>query len=147
MPENSSRRGSDVAVIIFTVMITLLTYPIIINASSASDSSSANVRKLDEVDPIKCSPSCVQTPPPPSPPPPSPPPPACPPPPALPPPPKKVSPYCPPPPPPADLLYITGPPGNLYPVDEQFGAAAGKSFTVVKLSGLIGLVILGFLIL
>ncbi|KFK44392.1 hypothetical protein AALP_AA1G251500 [Arabis alpina] len=137
----SDHRRSDVAVFFFfTVMITLLTCPIITNASSAS-------RKLDEVDPIKCSPSCVQNPPPPSPPPPSPPPPSCPPPPALPPPPpKKVGPYC-PPPPPANFLYITGPPGNLYPVDEQFGAAAGKSFTVVKLSGLIGFGILSFLIL
>lgn len=145
MPGNSHRRGS---VVIFTVMmITLLTCPIIIKASSSSDASLA-ARKLDEVDPIKCSPSCIQNPPPPSPPPPSPPPPACPPPPALPPPPpKKVSSYCPPPPPPANFLYITGPPGNLYPVDEQFGAAAGKSFTVVKLSGLIAFGIIGFLIL
>jgi hypothetical protein len=44
-------------------------------------------------------------------------------------------------------LYITGPPGNLYPVDEQFGAAAGKSFMVVKLSGLIAFGIMAFLIL
>ncbi|XP_010460080.1 PREDICTED: leucine-rich repeat extensin-like protein 3 [Camelina sativa] len=139
MSGNSHRRGS---VVIFSVMlITLLTCPTLINASPSSE------RKLDEVDPIKCSPSCIQNPPPPSPPPPSPPPPACPPPPALPPPPpKKVSPNC-PPPPPANFLYITGPPGNLYPVDEQFGAAAGKSFTVVKLSGLIALGIMGFLIL
>ncbi|XP_010498806.1 PREDICTED: chitin-binding lectin 1-like [Camelina sativa] len=142
MPENSHRRGS---VVIFTVMlITLLTCPTLINASSSD--ASLEARKLDEVDPIKCSPSCIQNPPPPSPPPPSPPPPACPPPPALPPPPpKKVSPNC-PPPPPANFLYITGPPGNLYPVDEQFGATAGKSFTVV-LSGLIALGIMGFLIL
>ncbi|CAN8291871.1 unnamed protein product [Cochlearia groenlandica] len=133
MPENSHRRGSYVAI---NVMITLLTCPIIINASLAS-------RKLDEVDPLKCSPSCIQNPPPPSPPPLSPPPPACPPPPALPPPPKKVSPNCPPPPP-----AITGPPGNLYPVDEQFGAAvAGKSFAVVKLSGLIGFGVFCFLFL
>ncbi|KAL0699900.1 hypothetical protein Bca4012_056022 [Brassica carinata] len=146
MPGSYHCRGSNVAVIVFTVMITLLTCPIIIKASSSSDFSSANMRKLDEVDPIKCSPSCVQNPPPPSPPPPSPPPPACPPPPALPPPPKKVSPNC-PPPPPANFLYITGPPGNLYPVDEQFGAAAGKSFTVVKLAGLIGFGVLGVLAL
>ncbi|XP_024008538.1 leucine-rich repeat extensin-like protein 3 [Eutrema salsugineum] len=145
MPGNSHRRGSDESVLFFTVMITLLTCPIVINASSSSDSSLAS-RKLEEVDPIKCSPSCIQNPPPPSPPPPSPPPPACPPPPALPPPPKKVSPNC-PPPPPANFLYITGPPGNLYPVDEQFGAAAGKGFTVVKISGLIGFGIMGFLIL
>ncbi|CAN8313014.1 unnamed protein product [Cochlearia groenlandica] len=140
MPGKPHRRGSYVAVLFTVMVITLLTCPTLINASSLA------TRKLDEVDPIKCSPSCVQYPPPPSPPPPSPPPPACPPPPALPPPPKKVYPNC-PPPPPANFLYITGPPGNLYPIDEQFGAAAGKSFTVVKLAGLIGLGVLGFLIL
>ncbi|KAL1192215.1 hypothetical protein V5N11_034165 [Cardamine amara subsp. amara] len=146
MRENSYRRGSYVSVVIFTLTITLLTCPIIINASSSSDSSSA-IRKLDEVDPIKCSPSCITYPPPPSPPPPSPPPPACPPPPALPPPPpKKYGPNC-PPPPPANFLYITGPPGNLYPVDQEFGAAAGKSLTVVKLSGIVAFGIMGFLIL
>ncbi|XP_010552717.1 PREDICTED: wiskott-Aldrich syndrome protein family member 2 [Tarenaya hassleriana] len=92
-------------------------------------------------DPIKCTP-CLQSPPPPSPPPPSPPPPSCPPPPALPPPPpKKSGPNCPPPP---SFLYITGPPGNLYPVDQEFGGAAGKSSTAVKLSALLAFGVLAF---
>ncbi|KAI9080460.1 hypothetical protein K1719_037574 [Acacia pycnantha] len=46
-----------------------------------------------------------------------------------PPPPKKNPPssqYC--PPPPASLLYVTGPPGNLYPVDEDFNGASRRSF-------------------
>lgn len=70
--------------------------------------------------------------------PPPPPPPALPPPP--PPPPKKPpTPSCPPPPggsswptvptPPSQYIYITGPPGNLYPVDQYFSGAA-RSFAV-----------------
>ncbi|MED6122235.1 hypothetical protein PIB30_037907 [Stylosanthes scabra] len=56
---------------------------------------------------------------------PSPPPPAIPPPSPPPPPPPKKSPsssYC--PPPPSSFIYITGPPGNLYPVDENFSGAS-----------------------
>ncbi|KAF5442309.1 hypothetical protein F2P56_034979 [Juglans regia] len=86
----------------------------------------------------KCT-SCTQiSPPPPSPPPPCPPPP---PPPALPPPPpspkKPPTQYCPPPPaPPSSFLYITGPPGNLYPIDEDFNGAARDM--VMRLPVLVG---------
>ncbi|KAL9453384.1 hypothetical protein AB3S75_009063 [Citrus x aurantiifolia] len=102
-------------------------------------------RKLDEStgdQGIKCTPSCTQSPPPPSP---SPPPPYPPPPPALPPPappsPKKPpSQYCPPPPPPS-FIYITGPPGNLYPVDSDFNGASKKipsSLPLLVASGILG---------
>ncbi|KAK8529251.1 hypothetical protein V6N13_102185 [Hibiscus sabdariffa] len=89
---------------------------------------------------IKCTPSCVQpSPPPPSPPPPCPPPPS---PPVLPPPTPKKPPtqYCPPPPSPPSFIYITGPPGSLYPIDQTYGAAS-REFEV----GLVGLVC-GFLV-
>ncbi|XVF02836.1 hypothetical protein REPUB_Repub04eG0208700 [Reevesia pubescens] len=98
-------------------------------------------RKLDEStvpgdQGVKCTPSCIQSPPPPSPPPP------CPPPPALPPPPPKKPPtqYCPPPPSPPSFIYITSPPGNLYPIDENFG---GGSLLQVGLLALVS----GFLVL
>lgn len=43
-----------------------------------------------------------------------------------PPPPKKPpTQYC--PPPPASFIYISGPPGNLYPVDENFNGASRRS--------------------
>ncbi|ESQ28105.1 hypothetical protein EUTSA_v10019710mg [Eutrema salsugineum] len=129
MPEITSR--SYLIVIIFTA----IAFPMIINASE----SSAN-RKLEE-EPIKCTP-CLQNPPPPPPPSPPPPSPSCPPPPLPPSPPKKKS-NC--PPPPSTYIYMTGPPGELYPVDQQFGAAAGKSFTVVKISGVIAFGVMGFL--
>ncbi|XP_054775984.1 uncharacterized protein LOC129284503 [Prosopis cineraria] len=79
-------------------------------------------RKLDEttVPPgdQKCSPcgdTVYSSPPPP--------PPPCPPPPS---PKKSPSQYCPPPP---SFIYITGPPGNLYPLDENFNSAGRRSFT------------------
>ncbi|KAL1189922.1 hypothetical protein V5N11_022818 [Cardamine amara subsp. amara] len=126
MHEKSHRAKALTATILTAIVF--LAFPIIINASDSSTN-----RKLEE-DPIKCT-SCLQNPPPPSPPPPSL---SCPP----PPPPKKKS-YC--PPPPSTYLYMTGPPGELYPVDMQFGAAAGKSFTVVKILGLLTFVVMGFL--
>ncbi|GLT36937.1 hypothetical protein SLA2020_112830 [Shorea laevis] len=98
-------------------------------------------------DSVKCTPSCAHSPPPPSPPPPSPPPPppACPPPPALPPPTPKKPPtgYCPPPPP--SFIYITGPPGNLYPIDQDFSGAGRKSDQVGLLLASVGVGILGVL--
>ncbi|EXC04506.1 hypothetical protein L484_001671 [Morus notabilis] len=90
----------------------------------------------------KCTP-CTQNPPPPPPPSPSPPPPSPPPPPKKPP--SPPSPtggqYC--PPPPAPFIYITGPPGELYPVDKDFyynGAAKSGpiSLPILVASGLLG---------
>uniref|UniRef100_A0A2P2QLK1 Nutrient reservoir n=1 Tax=Rhizophora mucronata TaxID=61149 RepID=A0A2P2QLK1_RHIMU len=101
----------------------------------------------------KCSPCSTSPPPPPpsSPPPPPvcppPPPPALPPP-ELPPPPPKKSPsrYCPPPPP--SYIYMTGPPGNLYPIDNNFGGAGRGSavgWPVLIGCGFLGLLVaLGF---
>ncbi|KAK1551912.1 hypothetical protein Q3G72_007118 [Acer saccharum] len=101
-------------------------------------------RKLDEStgggdQGVKCTPSCIPTP---SPPPPSPPPP-CPPPPALPPPPpspaapkKPPTQYCPPPP---SFIYMTGPPGDLYPIDSDFSGARRQLFSPI-LSILVGFV-------
>ncbi|KAI4369034.1 hypothetical protein MLD38_017527 [Melastoma candidum] len=72
-----------------------------------------STRKLDEstIPGVgeKCTP-CSQLPPPPVP---------CPPPPALPPPPPPPTIYC--PPPPSTYIYVAGPLGNLYPVDQYFG--------------------------
>lgn len=128
--QQKTRRAKALAAT-YLMAIVFLAFPMIINASDSSSN-----RKLEE-DPIKCI-SCLQNPPPPSPPPPSL---SCPPPPPPPSPPKKS--YC--PPPPSTYLYMTGPPGELYPVDMQFGAAAGKSFTVVKILGLLTLGVMGFL--
>ncbi|XP_050231227.1 leucine-rich repeat extensin-like protein 6 [Mercurialis annua] len=105
-------------------------------------------RKLDDTTlpstptDVKCAP-CDPSPPPPPPPSPCPPPPALPPP-VLPPPSPKKPPssYC-PPPPPASFIYITGPPGNLYPIDSDFGGA-GRSTGV---SNLIGCGLLGILLI
>lgn len=137
MPEKARRSKYLAATIIMAVMI--LAFSIIINAT---DSSAEN---LDE-DPIKCIP-CLPNPQPPPPPfcPPSPPPPLpSPPPPSPPPPPKEF--YCPPSPQPPPLTYIfLSPPGDLYPIDHDFGAAAaGESYTVVKLVvfGVVGFMIL-----
>ncbi|KAJ6721252.1 LEUCINE-RICH REPEAT EXTENSIN-LIKE PROTEIN 2 [Salix viminalis] len=105
-------------------------------------------RKLDDTTvPVpageKCTP-CTQSPPPPSPPPPvlCPPPP---PPPVLPPPTPKKPPSgdCPPPPPPPSFIYVTGPPGNLYPIDNYFSAASRPA---VGLQVLIGCGLLGLFV-
>ncbi|KAE8716633.1 hypothetical protein F3Y22_tig00110114pilonHSYRG00484 [Hibiscus syriacus] len=95
-------------------------------------------RKLDEGtvpgdQGIKCTPSCtVRSPPPPPPPLP----------PVLPPTTPKNPPtqYCPPPPSPPSFIYMTSPPGNLYPIDQTYGAA-NRKFEV----GLLALVS-GFLV-
>lgn len=79
----------------------------------------------------------------------SPPPPPSPPPPSPPPPPKSPSIYCPPPPatpksppyvptpyvptPPSQYIYITGPPGSVYPIDANF-SGAGRSLSTVGLT-------------
>ncbi|XP_041012788.1 protein TRACHEARY ELEMENT DIFFERENTIATION-RELATED 7A-like [Juglans microcarpa x Juglans regia] len=95
----------------------------------------------------KCMPCNPNSQPPPyPPPPPSPPPPALPPPSPRPPSHKKppTSPLC--PPPPSSFLYITGPPGELYPIDENFNGAAGNLVTrtlpVFISCGLLGLLVL-----
>ncbi|XP_011038660.1 PREDICTED: formin-like protein 20 [Populus euphratica] len=97
-------------------------------------------RKLDESTvpaptEEKCAP-CNPSPPPPSPPPPvlCPPPP---PPPELPPPTPKKPPsgYCPPPPPAPSFIYVTGPPGNLYPIDTDFSAAGRPTVGLQVLIG------------
>ncbi|XP_052204133.1 probable pathogenesis-related protein ARB_02861 [Diospyros lotus] len=98
-------------------------------------------RKLDDVTPpdsgVKCSgcspcnKPCTQYPPPP--------------PPVLPPPPPKKPPSqnCPPPPsPPSAYLYITGPPGNLYPIDQYYsgiGRSSAGGVVVLIGWGLVGL--------
>ncbi|KAL4383327.1 hypothetical protein GQ457_15G003910 [Hibiscus cannabinus] len=81
---------------------------------------------------IKCTPSCAQSPPPPSP------PPACPPPPS---PKKRPKHCCPAAPTPPSVIYTTGPPGSLYPIEQNFGGAT-RSFEV----GLLALVS-GFMVL
>ncbi|GAU29103.1 hypothetical protein TSUD_58690 [Trifolium subterraneum] len=103
-----------------------------------SEVTGVKSRKLDETTvamtngtDVKCG-SCgdYSSPPPPVNPPPSPPPPS---------PKKPPTQYCPPPPSPPSpsYIYITGPPGNLYPIDENFsGASHGqhRSFAVLLLS-------------
>ncbi|KAB2097291.1 hypothetical protein ERO13_A01G152400v2 [Gossypium hirsutum] len=113
-------------------VITIFVYPI----------NSLESRRLDDStvpgdQGIKCTPSCIQSPPPPSLPPPCPPPPS---PPALPPPRPKKPPtqYCPPPPilpSPSSFIYIPDSPGNVYSIDQNFGGA-NRNVAV----GLLGLV-------
>lgn len=102
-----------------------------------------NPRKLDETPAPatngqeKCGTCDNNAPPPPSPPPPEIPPPS-------PPPPKKQKPssnYC-PPPPSSGYIYLTGPPGNLYPVDENFNGASRQRFAgaLPVLAGLLCLI-------
>ncbi|KGN51515.1 leucine-rich repeat extensin-like protein 6 [Cucumis sativus] len=128
-----------------------LNFLLLISPSSAL--TSVTVRRLDDTttptDPnVKCAP-CEQNPP--SPPPPvvypSPPPPSPPPPDVVPyyspPPPKKKepkSPNCPPPPSPS-FMYITGPPGDLYPIDQGYNAAGRRSAATV-----VGVVLAGLLL-
>ncbi|XP_044489641.1 leucine-rich repeat extensin-like protein 6 [Mangifera indica] len=86
-----------------------------------------------------CTTSCVESPPPPSPPLPLPPPLELPPPPPKKPKKPKTPPtqYCPPPP---SFIYITGPPGNLYPIDSGFNGgekASAASLLIFISSGLL----------
>ncbi|KAA3462697.1 putative proline-rich protein-like [Gossypium australe] len=128
-----------IAVTIFLVIATFA-YPI----------HGLKSRELDERGDqgVKCTPSCTQTPPPPPPqqtPPPPPPP--CPPPPsppALSPPPTPKKPpthCCPLPPTPPSIIYTTGPPGSLYPIDQNFGGAS-RNFQVGYLALLSGFMLL-----
>ncbi|KAL4569418.1 hypothetical protein LXL04_025054 [Taraxacum kok-saghyz] len=148
--------------IAFRSMFLIILVVAVVNPSTIK---AMNPRKLDDTttgvgspdDQIKCGScpcgtTCYASPPPPSP---------SPPPPSSPPPPKKPSPSpglnCPPPPyggggggggggkAPPNYIYITGPPGDLYPVVQSI-SAADRSFTVVPpllvLSGLMGLLAL-----
>lgn len=92
-------------------------------------------KKLDEAtggddSSVKCTPCTRYPPPPPPPPPPK----------------KPPSTYCPPPPsPPSSFIYVLGPPGNLYPIDQDFAGARRKmavELPVVALFGLIGFIAL-----
>ncbi|EEF36353.1 mulatexin [Ricinus communis] len=123
-------------------MMLLNYFLLVLIISCAAPTLGLDSRKLDETPTVpagptdeKCTP-CNPTPPPP--PPPSP----CPPPPALPPPSPKKPPssYCPPPPP--SFIYITGPPGNLYPIDNDY-SDAGR---VTGLPVLIGCGLFGLLL-
>lgn len=107
--------------------------------ASAPPIQAVDSRKLDEntvpgSTGEKCIP-CTSSPPPPPPPPP---------PPVLPPssPKKPPSSYCPPPPP--SFIYVPGPPGNLYTIDNDFNGA-GRTSTM-RLPVLIGCALLGFLL-
>ncbi|KAJ4962057.1 hypothetical protein NE237_021967 [Protea cynaroides] len=143
-----SSSTNQFAILILLIIAAIFTTPIKISGSGTPDSG------------VKCTPCTDQYPPPPPPPSlPPPPPPALPPPPppALPPPPPPDSPStqnCPPPPshpsspssksPPSPFYYMTGPPGNLYPVDENYSVSGRNS--VVGFPVLVGCGLLGFLI-
>ncbi|KAK2981304.1 hypothetical protein RJ640_007005 [Escallonia rubra] len=137
---------------------------LLIIATVAAPISGLNPRKLDVVnsEPVKppdtenkcggcssCNNPCTQSPPPPSPvymPPPPPPVYMPPPPPPVPKkPPPSSTPYCPPPPPPSSYIYMTGPPGNLYPVDPYF--SGGDRNFAVGLPLLVGCGLVGLLAL
>lgn len=130
-------KNSKAAMLVYLLMAMVI-------FSSPNPVTGSGTRKLDETPSggEKCSP-CTQNPPPPPPPSPCPPPPSPPPPPKKPPsPPSPSSPYC--PPPPAPFIYVTGPPGDLYPVDQDFNYnGAAKSGPI--LAGLPILVACGLL--
>ncbi|XP_022155381.1 acrosin-like [Momordica charantia] len=77
---------------------------------------------------VKCTPCTRYNPPPPPPPPPK----------------KPPSSYCPPPPPPpSSFIYMLGPPGNLYPIGQDFAGGRRRvavELPVVALLGLMGFI-------
>nr|XP_004505263.1 formin-like protein 10 [Cicer arietinum] len=113
-------KGHQIKVPMFLNLILMLIYMI-----TASEVNADESRKLDETTvtaitngtDIKCTPcGNYSPPPPPANPPPSPPPPS---------PKKPPSQNC-PPPPSTPYIYITGPPGNLYPIDEDYSEASHR---------------------
>jgi len=112
-------------VLVFFYITTSIVNGVEIGSRKLDETTVSTTNGTDE----KCTPCGDSSPPPPPPvnPPPSPPPPS----------PKKPPSqvYCPPPPSPS-YIYITGPPGNLYPVDENFSGAIHphhRSFAVLLL--------------
>ncbi|XP_068331764.1 pollen-specific leucine-rich repeat extensin-like protein 4 [Pyrus communis] len=132
--------------VVLIIMLLLIAY--VVGPVYADETPGApGEEKCDSCTPSP--PPPVPSPPPPSPcpPPPAPPPPSpCPPPPAPPsPPPSPKLPPCGPcgqyaPPPPSTLTYITGPPGQLYPIEQNFNGASRSSVNALPvLLGLLGL--------
>ncbi|XP_050894693.1 probable pathogenesis-related protein ARB_02861 [Lathyrus oleraceus] len=115
------------------LMFFYITVPVMINGVESRKLDETTMPTTNDTD-VKCAPSCGGYAPPPPPPPQN-----CPPPPSPPPPSPKKPPSqnCPPPPSPSSYLYITGPPGNLYPIDENFSGVNHRhhrSLAVVLLS-------------
>nr|AFK48137.1 unknown [Lotus japonicus] len=115
-------KGDKIKVPIMALnLILMLLYITAVESRKLDETPMPAVNGTDE----KCAPCGYTSPPPPSPaiPPPSPPPPS----PKKPPSPSTV--YCPPPPAPSSssYIYITGPPGELYPIDTNFSGANHKS--------------------
>ncbi|KAI4373237.1 hypothetical protein MLD38_011385 [Melastoma candidum] len=141
----------------YSIRIGLLLILLSFASTPVSAATTTTSRKLDESTAPgvgeNCIPCTQASPPPPPPPVPCPPPPALPPPPppppALPPPPPPSPPQKPPttycPPPPSTYIYIAGPPGNLYPVEQYLGGAGrrlGPRPWLLAGFGLIGVMLL-----
>ncbi|CAN1126403.1 hypothetical protein LINPERHAP2_LOCUS3416 [Linum perenne] len=120
-----------------TFLLLLLATASLLTTPIHSDDA-VHSRKLDDIPGSeKCIP-CNPTPPPPPPPASPPPPPPSLPPPSPPSPKKPPSTNCPPPPSPpssSSIIYITGPPGNLYPVDDNISGSLRSSVQTVVLIG------------